>query len=80
MEHINFSIHDFVIISIVYTIVNREEDDYTVDDFTFNGTCLKSEIKETEMKFFSLACKRAREEKYDFEYDVILAIRNITEL
>lgn len=80
MSHINFSIHDFVIISVVFIIVNREEDDLTVDDYTFDGTCLKSEVKATEMEFFSQACKRAREKKYDFEYDVILAIRNITEL
>lgn len=80
MEKINFSIHDTVLISIIFAVVNREEDDSIVADFTFEDTCLKDEIKTTEMNLFAQACDCARVKNFNFEYDVITLIRSVHSL
>ena len=77
MNHINFSIHDFVLIYLVFTVVNREEDDVVVADFSFEDTCLKNEVKNTEMKLLSRAYDLADSKHFDFEFDIITTIRSI---
>ena len=76
----DFSIHDFVVISIVFIVVNREEDDFTVDTFTFEDTCLKGEIPEYENKLATMAWDKAIEKEYDFVFDVIPVQKHVNPL